>query len=86
MAAERSSPHEVRWQQRQNGSNYETGDERGAQQLLYCFLSISLWEVHAITSLAFSQRTWPDHWPSKSSGCDKNAVSFSFPVPHGMAA
>jgi hypothetical protein len=37
MAAERSSPHEVPWQQRKNGSNYETGDERGAQRLLYCF-------------------------------------------------
>src|SRR5258707_14880108 len=37
MAAERSSPHEVRWQQRKNGSNYETGDERGAQRLLHCF-------------------------------------------------
>jgi len=37
MAAERSSPHEVRWQQRKNGGNYETGDERGAQRLLYYF-------------------------------------------------
>jgi hypothetical protein len=37
MAAERSSPHEVRWQQSKNSSNNETGDECGAQRQLCCF-------------------------------------------------
>jgi len=47
MAVERSSPHEVRWQQRKNSNNYETGDERGAQRLLYRFLRHFTSEVGA---------------------------------------
>ena len=59
MAAERSSPHEVRWQQRKNGSNYETGDECGAQRQLCCF------------SKHFTLGGWSDRVISTCGGSDE---------------
>jgi hypothetical protein len=80
MAAERSSPHEVRWQQRKNGSNYETGDERGAQRLLHCFSRHFTLEGscdhHFHHFGVFAKNVAPITGLPKSSGCDKNAVSF----------